>query len=157
MLTKSLFSISVGGPRIDSTCFLDIPSVTSSTFALVRRLPTQETPSTSRSTSTNRKIDRKIDPLRTKGGRLNQSAGSPTSICLQFSGIASSCLKEPPCFTRFGDMFICRIRPSQSPDFRARLGRRPPCNPEEAPARYLGLRRTVHGFSVDAARHHPCC
>src|ERR1043166_9581859 len=27
----------VGGPRIDSTCFFDIPSVTSSTFAFVRR------------------------------------------------------------------------------------------------------------------------
>src|SRR5882724_5366260 len=39
MTTKSLLSMEVGGPRIDSTCFFDIPSLTSSTFALVIRLP----------------------------------------------------------------------------------------------------------------------
>src|SRR6266478_5676524 len=39
MTTKSLLSMEVGGPRIDSTCFFDIPSLTSSTFAFVIRLP----------------------------------------------------------------------------------------------------------------------
>src|ERR1700730_12668638 len=111
MTIKSLLSMVVGGPRIDSTCFFDIPSVTSSTLALVKRLPTQETPTTSRSTRTNREIDRKIDPLRAKGSRLKQQLAAPSSFCLQFSRNAWSRLKELSCFTRFDDMFICRIRP----------------------------------------------
>src|SRR5437773_2272593 len=39
---KSLLSTLVGGPRIDSTCFLLIPSVTWSTLAWVRRCPLHE-------------------------------------------------------------------------------------------------------------------
>src|SRR5438105_15398867 len=61
MMTKSLLSSSVGGPRIDSTCFLDIPSATSSTFALVMRRPTQESRSISKRTRRRREICRKID------------------------------------------------------------------------------------------------
>src|SRR6266851_9589954 len=54
MMTKSLLSSSVGGPRIDSTCFFDIPSATSSTLALVMRLPTHESKSMSKSMSRRR-------------------------------------------------------------------------------------------------------
>src|SRR5437773_8024210 len=42
MTMKSLLSMEVGGPRIDSTCFFDIPSWTSSTLALVMRVSLQE-------------------------------------------------------------------------------------------------------------------
>src|SRR6266568_7577396 len=61
MMTKSFVSMSVGGPRIDSTCFFDMPSATSSTFAFVMRRPEQDIPTTSRSTSRKRDNVRKID------------------------------------------------------------------------------------------------
>src|SRR5206468_11941081 len=61
LLPRSTLGLEVGCPRIDSTCFFDIPSSTSSTFAFVMRLPgLHETPSASRRTSKNRETDRSM-------------------------------------------------------------------------------------------------
>src|SRR5882762_4156501 len=42
IMRRSLVSMEVGGPRMDSTCFFDMPSVTSSTLAFVIRLSLQD-------------------------------------------------------------------------------------------------------------------
>jgi len=87
----------VGGPRIDSTCFFDIPSATSSTFAFVIRLPPQETQSTRTSKSKSRESRCKIDPLRAQASRLKQSAGSPSSFRSVYDLCASSCFDRRSC------------------------------------------------------------
>src|SRR5436190_664866 len=73
MITKSSLVMEVGCPRIDSTCFFDIPSSTSSTFAFVMRLPgLHETTKASAATSKSREV--REDTQVHKGWRANLQA-----------------------------------------------------------------------------------